>query len=148
MRYITGMLALNMPCSLTGPNGPCTGDWHSASYKEDDRFFMETDNHPFGTWRVEKTNDGRYVADTIRACADLILAFQFGYAQGMRDDYIVTDRFDGELFSRILSLKDTPGYHAIDEFMEKEYKLEWINYCKNRVAPAAQKGNSNYNGTY
>ena len=73
MKYITGAIALNIPCFLD-----TTGDWHRLSIDWSKMKLADTKNSIFGTWGIEKDIyiqelDGSYnVANTIRACLDLI----------------------------------------------------------------------------
>ena len=129
MRYITGMQALNLTCSLL-----TTGDWHQAAIKWNKLRLKDTDTAFFGSYGIEKNSSvphhpGEYLAaNHIRACLDLIADSDFANAQGMNHDYIDNDLYDLEIFDHVSRLKNQPNWQEIDAFMEKEYKMKWLRY--------------------
>lgn len=130
MRYITGIHALNLPCSL----GTC-GDWHTSALRWEDITFRNSGSSILGDYGIElgKTipeHTGTYaVANHIRALLDLIIEGNFSVAQGMRDDFICDASYTPEILEAIkFILSKTPDKEkrqAIDRFMGKEYMMEW-----------------------
>ena len=49
MKYISGVYALNLPCSLE-----TTGDWHQSSLDWNNIPYKESDNSIFSSWGIEK----------------------------------------------------------------------------------------------
>lgn len=135
MRYITGIHALNLPCSLE-----TCGDWHTSALQWKKPNIQETDNSTFGTYGIEKCDcvpehqGTYYIANTLRALLDLLEQGNFGIAQGARDDFICNDNYTEEFFNKVSELKTTPNWIDIDKFMCKEYMLQWVRYKeKNNV---------------
>ena len=135
MKYLSGRHALNIDCSLK-----TCGDWHRSGIRWDvinDRL-RESDDSIFGDYGIEKDKvlnflDGSpiyNVANHIRACLDLIADGYFILAQGMRDDYICTKKYDNEIFKKVTLLRSSDDWDKIDEFMGKEYMMRWVNYKK------------------
>lgn len=126
MKYVTGIHALNIPCSLE-----TCGDWHASALRWNKIDIRESDESVFGDWGIEKgkripEHDGSYnVANHLRAVIDLMISGQFSVIQDMRDDFIVTDIYDDELFNHVLKLRKMHNWNSIDAFMEKEYKRKW-----------------------
>lgn len=136
MKYISGIFALNIPCSLD-----TTGDWHRSSLPWDKVDIKESDNSPLKDWGIEKNVyikelNGRYnVANTLRACVDFLDTDKYLSAEGMRKDYLGNDKYNQELFRAVYSLKPhkTPTqWENISRIMEKDYMLKWLNYKKER----------------
>jgi len=133
MRYITGIHALNLPCSLL-----TCGDWHRSSLQWEKPRFRNSADSFFGDYGIEQCsvvpeNEGTYaVANHIRALLDLLEAGNFSEAQGMNDDFIGNDDYTAEVFTKVAMLKDLPHWNRIDQFMGSEYYGVWLNY-KNRT---------------
>ena len=76
--------------------------------------------------------DGSYnVANTIRACLDLIDAKLFYQASCMNKDYIANDKYDDIVFEKVYELKaikTQEEWDRIDTFMRKEYLLKWVYF--------------------
>lgn len=134
MKYISGIFALNIPCSLD-----TTGDWHRSSLPWDKVDIKESDNSPLKDWGIEKDVyvrelNGRYnVANTLRACVDFLDTDKYLSAEGMRKDYLGNDKYNQELFNAVYSLKPykTPKqWELISRIMEKDYMMKWLNYRK------------------
>ena len=70
------------------------------------------------------------VSNHIRVLLDLISEGQFGLAQGMRNDFICTDKYDTENFNKIYMLKKSNLWSKISELMERKYLLKWLNYLE------------------
>ena len=129
MRYITGVHALNLPCSLL-----TSGDWHQSGIKWDKIRYNDSENSFFGDYGIEPCetvpeNDGLYyIANTIRALLDLLEQSNFAVAQGMKEDFICNDNYTKEVFKRVSMMKNLDNWNEIDRFMGKEYLCEWLNY--------------------
>ena len=133
MQYLTGIHALNVPC----PTLDTSGDWHQSALRWEDLTLADTDTailKDYGIFLSEKVPDGTggyktmYVADTIRALFDLLLAGNTAVAQGMRDDFICNEAYTPEVFRVATMLKQTEQWHVIDKFLEREYELDWLNF--------------------
>ena len=131
MQYISGIHALNLPCSLE-----TCGDWHSSALKWEKLYIKDTEKSIFDMYGIELCScvpyhDGTfYIANTVRACLDLIEDGNFSIAQGMNNDFICNAKYNEEVFRNVSKLKERNGWEKIDAFMLKEYKLDWLNYKK------------------
>ncbi len=129
MKYITGMFALNIPCSLL-----TCGDWHTSTMQWANVHKRESAESVFGDWGIEQIGGfeplpgTHYFANTLRAIADLISDGNFWCAQGARDGFIDNPSYHDELFEHIWMLKKAPNWEAIDAFMLKEFKREWYSW--------------------
>ena len=129
MRYISGVHALNLPCSLQ-----TCGDWHCSALRWRDITFMDTETAFFGDYGIEMQkripeHDGTYaVANHIRALLDLLETGKFSVAQGMNKDFICNDGYTEEIFDKVAMMKDLPHWPEIDHFMRKEYYMKWLDY--------------------
>ena len=129
MKYISGIPALNILCSLETP-----GDWHAPSVNWKSLDLYESEEMFFNNYGIEKNktipqNIQKYnVANHIRAILDMFQLDNFAYLKGMRNNFIETDKYDDELFNKVYSMKVLPHWKRIDDFMEKEYMLKWISY--------------------
>lgn len=147
MLYITGIYALNLPCSLN-----TDGDWHCAALNWKAMKLFDSKRSFFGNYGIEKNKNlyewvsieefkgKKYnIANHIRALLDLIYQEKYSIAQGMRDDFIDNSDYTLEIFNKINEMKNLPYWHRIDKFMGKEYKLQWINYRRNNDGRLANK---------
>ena len=129
MEYISGIHALNLPCELE-----TCGDWHTSALQWKRPLMRESNGSLFGDYGIEKNkkiqeHEKRYhTANHIRALLDLLEEGRFSIAQGMRDDFICNDKYDDEIFAKVLLLKDSPNWEDIDHFMQREYYRKWRNY--------------------
>ncbi len=129
MKYITGIHALNLRCSLD-----TCGDWHQSAIQWDSPKTAESDTSFFGDYGLEDgavipEHTGTYtIANTIRALLDLLYEGNFAVAQGMNEDFICNSKYDNEVFEMVMKLRQRPNWNDIDEFMGKEYKLKWLKY--------------------
>lgn len=102
MRYITGIHALNLPCSL----GTC-GDWHTSALRWKDITFRNSGSSILGDYGIElgKTIPEHVetyaVANHIRALLDLIIEGNFSVAQSMRNDFICDETYTPEILKAI-----------------------------------------------
>jgi len=131
MKYITGIHALNLPCSL-----PTFGDWHRYGIQWKNLKIRDTEKSIFGDYGIEEyskvpEHPGTFkVANHIRALLDMLAEGQFGYAQGMRKDFICNDSLDTEVFEKVFQLKNTPLWDQINQFMGREYAMRWLRFLK------------------
>lgn len=131
MLYLSGIHALNLPCALE-----TCGDWHTSALQWKDLRLLNSEDSLFGDYGIEKgktvpEHRERYnVANHIRALLDILALGNFAVAQGMKDDFICNDRYTPEIFTKVWLLKNTGNWADIDQFMEKEYRLQWLNFKK------------------
>ena len=131
MKYISGVYALNLPCSLL-----TCGDWHSPSLQWERLRFNESNDSVFGNYGIELCSDvpehkGIYaVANHIRALLDLLEIGNFSLAQGMNNDFICNDEYTVDVFDKVAMLRGLPHWHSIDKFMGREYYGKWLDYKK------------------
>lgn len=131
MIYISGIHALNIPCSLD-----TCGDWHSSALRWKDIDIRDSSKSIFGDYGIEPghkipRHDGIYnVANTIRALLDLIDDGNFAQAQGMNDDFISNPVYDEEVFEKVHLLRSRDNWDKISAFMGKEYKMKWLRFLK------------------
>jgi len=131
MQYVTGIHALNLPCSLL-----TSGDWHQSALRWKDVSIMDTDTAFFKDYgleydkRIPEHEETYAVANHIRALLDLLEQGNFSVAQGMNRDYICNDSYNGELFEKVMSMSVLPDWNKIDEFMTKEYYNKWVTFRK------------------
>ncbi len=129
VQYITGIHALNIPCSLN-----TSGDWHASALSWSQPSFKNTKDSVFGVYGVELSenvpeNPGKYfVANHIRACLDLIEDGRFSLVQSMRNDFICNDEYNQEIFLQVSKLQHSPNWEHIRRFMKKEYRTAWLNF--------------------
>lgn len=53
---------------------------------------------------------------------------RFTLAQGMNGVYFDDDRYDQEIFNKVLLLKKNKNWNEINSFMEKEYGAKWTDF--------------------
>lgn len=139
MKYISGLYALNLPCSLD-----TSGDWHTSSLDWEKVQLLNTEDSPFGMYGIEHHPslhgvEGDFlVANHIRACLDMLLAVDFPNLQGMNHDYICNAAYDEEIFHKVWELRVYPSWSAIKAFMEREYKMKWVRFQERK----ANEGNT------
>ena len=131
MLYISGIHALNLTCSLE-----TCGDWHQSGICWDRLNLYDSDKSIFGEYGIEKDkyipflNETYNVANHIRALLDLLEQGHFTVAGGMRDDFICNDKYNEEIFYKVLLLKNKSHWEKVDAFMKKEYKSDWLEFKK------------------
>ena len=129
MQYITGIHALNLPCSLQ-----TCGDWHCSSLKWKNITTRDSEDSFFGEYGIERCSSvpehrGTYaVANHIRALLDLLELGNYSSAQGMNKDYICNDDYNNEVFDKVSQMRDLPHWREIDAFMGSEYYGKWLDY--------------------
>lgn len=134
MKYITGIYALNLTCSLD-----TSGDWHQSSLNWEKPDIRETNNSFFGDYGIEENcsvpmRKGEIckIANHIRAILDLLLDRNFPILQGMRDCYIDNNKYDNEIFEKIYAMNSLSYWQEIKNFIGKEYMMKWINFLKQK----------------
>lgn len=134
MKYITGLHALNLPCSLL-----TCGDWHQSALQWKEPFMRNSKDSVFGEYGIEtgKTipehREKFNVANHIRAILDLLELRKFPLAQGMRDNFICNASYTNEIFQQVLKLRYVPYWEEINGFMGREYYREWLNFIERNV---------------
>jgi hypothetical protein len=129
MQYITGVHALNLPCSLL-----TCGDWHQSALRWENITYRDSEDSLFGDYGIETCSsvperDGTYAAaNHIRALLDLLETGVFSVAQGMNEDFICNDAYTDEVFGKVAMMKALPHWRDIDRFMGREYHSEWLDY--------------------
>jgi hypothetical protein len=129
MQYITGVHALNLPCSLL-----TCGDWHQSALQWERPNIRESDGSLFGDYGIEQNksipeHNGTFAAaNHIRALLDLMEQGKFTVAQGMNNDFICNDDYTGEVFGKVSQMKTLPNWRDIDNFVGREYRSKWLNY--------------------
>jgi len=132
MQYITGVHALNLPCSLL-----TCGDWHCPAIQWKRPKFRESTKSFFGDYGIEPCtcvpeHEGTYaVANHIRALLDLLELGNFSLAQGMNNEFICNDNYTAEIFDKVATMTDLPHWLDIDRFMGSEYYGKWLDYKEN-----------------
>ncbi|MBD5508831.1 MAG: hypothetical protein HDR05_12510 [Lachnospiraceae bacterium] len=129
MKYITGKQALSLPCSLE-----TCGDYKVYIPDWDKLYMLESDDSIFKDYGIEKCNcvpdnPGEYkIANTLRALLDLLAEDKMIYAQGAREEFIGNEKYTEEFMSKVLLLKDIEHWDKIDQFMGKEYTIDWLDF--------------------
>lgn len=129
MEYITGIQALNLPCSLD-----TCGDWHTSALQWVNLDMKDSSHSIYKNWGIEKCSrvpehDGEfYIADTLRALLDLLCEGKYSVAQGAKEDFICNDKYTPVFFEQVMKLADSNNWTEIDNFMCREYELEWLSY--------------------
>jgi hypothetical protein len=129
MWYISGIQALNLPCSLL-----TCGDWHQCSMDWDRLDLYNSDDSIYKDYGIEicqhvPNNPGDfYAANHIRALLDLLVQGYFALAQGMNNDFICNDDYTDEIFQKVAVLNCLPIWPEIDSFMGREYYAKWLRF--------------------
>lgn len=133
MKYLSGIHALNISCELN-----TCGDWHRSALNWTSLAQKMKDSRKsvFGDYGIEMNKTLNFlndsptmnVANHIRACLDLLAEGNFGLVQGMNREFIANEKYDLEIFNKVMLLKNDPNWKNIDQFMGKEYKMKWLKY--------------------
>lgn len=135
MKYVTGIQALNIPCSLN-----TSGDWHQSALTWTHLNFADSENSLYKDYGIEgpksvpEHKEKVYVANHLRAILDMLYVKDFSNAQGMRKDYICNDDYNEEIFHQIMKMKSLSYWPQIDKFMEKEYLMKWLDFKESAEA--------------
>ena len=131
MKYITGIHALNLECSLL-----TCGDWHQSAIQWQNPNIAESEGSLFGDYGIEHNKhipehtETYSVANHIRALLDLVEQGNFYIAQGMNKDYICNDYYTDEIFNLVSKMRYLNHWCEIDDFMGKEYYSKWLRFKK------------------
>ena len=129
MKYLTGKHALNIECELD-----TFGDWHQSAIQWENLSLCESQDSIFGEYGIESEkqipnhSNKYYVANHIRALLDMLEQGNFPIAQGMKNDFICNDSYTEEIFMKVEMLNNQPHWNLIDEFMGREYKVQWLQF--------------------
>jgi hypothetical protein len=129
MLYLSGIHALNLPCSLL-----TCGDWHTSGINWHSYVLLESEGSLFGDYGIERNktipdNPGTFnVANHIRALLDLLVQGKYTIAQGMNEDFICNDSYTEEVFQKVVLMKSLRNWPEIDRFMGREYCSEWLKF--------------------
>ena len=135
MLYLSGVHALNLPCKLE-----TCGDWHTSALQWRDLRLLDSDNSLFGDYGIETEKsvpekmELYNVANHIRALLDLLVQGNFAAAQGMRDDFICTEKYTEQIFNKVALMSALTHWPDIDQFMGKEYFMQWVNFREGAAA--------------
>ena len=133
MKYITGIHALNLSCSLE-----TCGDWHRSALQWEHPNIKESETSFYKDYGLESNHkipehDEYFtIANTIRALLDLLYDRRFPIAQGMNEDFICNDKYDDEIFNKVYEMKELDYWDEIDLFMQKEYRTKWLKFKQNK----------------
>lgn len=125
-KYITGLHALHLPCSLE----TCGDTHHLPDWKHPTT--MNTATAFFGDWGLEWHEipglGGKRVpvANHIRACLDMLEMRDYINLQGMNAVYLDAPFYNEFIFKQVLRMQDLPYWKEIDAFMESEYFMFWV----------------------
>ncbi len=129
MKYLSGIHALNLNCSLD-----TCGDWHRSALKWENLDWRESDGSLWGEYGLEENSHipnhpGTYkAANHIRALLDLLFDGNTAAAQGMRDSYIGNEKYTQEIFSKVQLMRNLPVWSEVDKFMGREYFRKWLDF--------------------
>ena len=125
------MYALNM----NSPDLETCGDWHWGALNWQKLHIKNTNSNIFGEYGINKarpvpehTNNKYPIANHIRACLDLMLESRFPCVQGMRENFICNDNYNELIFEKVYMMHNLPIWYEVNDFMWREYKLDWLRY--------------------
>lgn len=141
MLYITGLHALNIPCSL-----PTTGDWHASTLDWSAMPLSESTNSIFLDYGIERDKKVSYlshinahdpnnlynVANHIRAVLDILELGNISLIQGFRENFFCVDIDIDDFFHKVSLLDKLNHWGKINLCMEHEYYMKWVNFRKTR----------------
>lgn len=136
--YLSGIYALNIPCNLE-----TCGDWHQSALDWHKIILLDENDRFFGSYGIEKNkaipeHPGTYnVANTLRACLDLMEDSKFSILSGMKRDFLGTSKYNNELFSKVYEMRELNNWTDIDNFMKEEFLMEWIRFKQEREVPVS-----------
>ena len=129
MLYVSGIHALNLPCTLL-----TCGDWHTSGLNWDSIELLESDHSIFGEYGIEQgktipeKKEAYNVANHIRALLDLLAQSKYSLAQGINKDFICNDFYTEEIFQKVALMKNLSSWPEIDRFMGREYYSKWLKF--------------------
>ena len=134
MKYLSGIHALNLNCDLD-----TCGDWHQSAIQWEKLRLYESEGSLWGDYGIETNKpipehtELYNTANHIRALLDLLYEGKFTVAQGMRNDFICTDKYNDEIFEKVSMMSGLPHWDAIDKFMCREYKCLWLDFKGGKI---------------
>lgn len=123
MLYLSGLYALNLPCSLK-----TCGDWHTSALHWENIQLKNSASTAFGDYGIEKHktipdhSDLFNVANHIRAILDLLAEKKFSVISNFNNDFICNDEYTEEIFQKVATLLPDD---EINNFMHKTYGRKW-----------------------
>lgn len=131
MQYITGLHALQCPCTLGTPGDthhtsvdwtyPTLADTSTAFYKD---YGVETDKE------VARLSGNRNVANHIRAALDLLAQGKVNDLSGLKREILANDQLTPELFNKVIELHTENVWNRVSWFIGCEYGIEWLDFLK------------------
>ena len=138
--YVSGLHALNIPCSLH-----TSGDWHRGSLDWDNPYTRDTRDSVFGDWGIEEHEIGK-VANHIRAVLDILeegkkipLINTFHY------DFISTSEYDDIIREKSLMLQHLPHYPTIKEVIDRNLYKPKYTLRELRISGKLHKHGNTFN---
>lgn len=130
--YITGIYALNLPCSLE-----TTGDWHSSSLNWKNAHFKNANESTFSLWGIEKHYVNQLgkdclVANHLRAILDLMEEGKTKMLKGFRKDWICVDDYNNVFMEQVWKLRNKNNWEDIDDLMVREFTLLWRKFKEDK----------------
>lgn len=155
MRYLTGILALGIPCELK-----TAGKWNvfRADFMDPEKFkLVESDESVFGDYGIEENKlvPGREyatwsVANHVRAYVDMVEQLMFDELEDVFYECIQDGKARQDIFMLVYGkLRNTAHFHEINVFMECEFGNAWYSYIQSVNAVAeklAEKAEKVANG--
>lgn len=145
MLYLSGIHALNLPCSLL-----TCGDWHTSGINWNNIVLLNSNKSIFGEYGIEQgkvipeSKKTFNVANHIRALLDLLAQGRYSVAQGMNKDFICNDLYTEEIFQKVSLMKTLKNWPEIDRFMGREYYSKWLKYKeRENLWPITENGKQN-----
>lgn len=130
MKYITGIESLNLSCKLN-----TCGDWHNTLVNWNNLHFRESNDSIFGNWGIEvgREVNGKVinVANHLRAILDLMVDGHTNYLKFFYKDFIGTDKYNKDLFDKVIMLKNRENWTEINKLMQHEFMSDWDEYVGN-----------------
>ena len=135
MKYLSGIHALNLNSKILDT----PGDWHQSALRWQNLTLLESEDMFFKDWGIEHGynipchKEAYNTANHIRACLDLLETGDFPLVEGMRDNFIETDKYDDIIFDKVSQMRCLDNWELIDKFMCNEYMMKWITYKERMI---------------
>lgn len=143
MMYITGRIALGVPCERDSK-----GLWNvrRADFLDEANMKLhDSQESPFKDYGIERNKMIHYhefctynVADHVRAYVDMLYAGKFEEMKGLFAEAIDNAKCRVDIFMLVYGkLRHLAEFKEIDEFMTEEFASAWISY-KDSVRASAE----------
>lgn len=143
MKYLTGILAMQIPCDL-----PSQGIWRLSrkDFLNDELFVLkESDDSRYKDWGIEQNKivPGREfmlynVANHVRAYIDMLEDMQFDTLKGLFMEAIAEPKCRHDIFMAAYGkLRHLADWQEYNSFMKKEFGNSWESY-KSSVISVSQ----------